>query len=317
MKQFEPLSNQQALPSTIQKEVWLLGQPPLTRYLDFVKGFGVEGSRGDRARLVREWCAANDYYDELEEREAGIADALECQPLPDLMRAQADRLMDAPRFRRTFDSLPTRIEMVRLDRLVICQNHVNRDFVDRLKERLGPSPTPNALFDFCQPSEDRWPPVQMREHGFRHYSFRSDSADLRLHDATLLNPDQLQGHDSGGTVSGAVGVVVGFSSNCLNAIHDDDNGRLLLNNGYHRACALLELGITHAPCVVQTVTRRDELDLTAKAIVARDPGYFFNGKRPPLLKDYLDPRICKTFPIRKVSRIIEVHVEVREFFAPD
>ncbi|MGJ7916581.1 hypothetical protein ACI48D_14030 [Massilia sp. LXY-6] len=317
MKQYEPVSNQATITNTIQREMWLLGQPPLTRYLDFVKGFGVDGSGCDRARLVREWSGANDYYDELEEREAGIADALECLPLPGQMRAQAGKLMDAPRFRYTFDSLPTHLEMVRLDRLVICQNHVNRDFVDGLKEGLGPSPGPSALFDFCQPSEDRWPAVQMREHGFRHYSFRSDSADLRLHESALLRADQLQGHDTAGTVSGAVGVMVGFSSNCLNAIRDDDNGRLLLNNGYHRAVALLELGITHAPCVVQTVTRRDELDLTAKAVVARDPGYFFNGKRPPLLKDYLDPRIAKTFPIRKVSRVIEVHVEVREFFAPD
>ena len=317
MKHIEPLSNSEAIPESKQEEMWLLGQPPLTRFLDFVKGFGVEGSKCDRGRLVREWRTANDYYDELEEREAGIADALERLPLPSQMRAQADQLTDTQRFRHTFDSLPTHIEMVRLDRLVICQNHVNRDFVDRLKERLGPSPGPAALFDFCQPSEDRWPAVQMREHGFHHYSFRSDSADLRLHEAALLRPDQLQGHESAGTVSGAVGVIVGFSSNCLNAIRDDDNGRLLLNNGYHRACALLELGITHAPCVVQTVTRRDELDIIAKAIVARDPGYFFNGKRPPLLKDYADPRISKTFPIRKVSRIIEVHVEVREFFAPD
>jgi len=317
MNQFEPVGKQETIPETIQREVWLLGQPPLTKYLDFVRGFGIEGARCDRARLVREWSSANDYYEELEEREAGIANALECLPLPAEMAAQAARLMEDPRFRHTFDSLPTKIEMVRIDHLVICQNHVNRDFVDHLKSRLGSSPGPEALFDFCQPSEDRWAPVQMREHGYQHYSFRSDSADLRLHELALLRPDQLQGHDSAGTVSGAVGVMVGFSSNCLNAIRDDDSGRLLLNNGYHRACALLELGITHAPCVVQTVTRRDELDLTAKAVVARDPGYFFNGKRPPLLKDYLDPRIRTSFPIRKVSRVIEVKVEVREFFAPD
>jgi hypothetical protein len=317
MTQFEPLNNIAAIPVTTQKESWLLGQPPLAKYLDFVHGFGVEGSRCDRARLVREWSAANDYYDELEEREPGIADALERLPLPDAMRARADAFMDDTRVRRTFDCLPTRIEMVRIDHLVICQNHVNRDFVDRLKERLGPSPGPDALFDFCLPREDPWPAVQMREQGHRHYSFRSDSADLRLHESTLLRPDQLKAYDSAGTVSGAVGVVVGFSANCLNALRDDDNGRLLLNNGYHRACALLELGITHAPCVVQTVTRRDELDISAKPVVARDPGYFFNGKRPPLLKDFADPRICKTFPIRKVSRIIEVQIEVREYFACD
>jgi hypothetical protein len=317
MMQTEHIDKNAPLPQAIQTERWLLGQPPLTRYLDFVKGFGVDRCSGGRAHLVREWAAANDYYEELEEREAGIADGLECLALPPEMAAQADRLIDDVRFRHTFDSLPTRVEMVRLDRLVICQNHVNWHFVDQLKDRLGPSPLPGALFDFCQPSAERWPAVQMREHGARHYSFRSDSADLRLHDAALLRPDQLRDYESAGTVSGAVGVVVGFSSNCLNAIRDDDNGRLLLNNGYHRACALLALGITHAPCVVQSVTRRDELDITAKPIVARDPGYFFNGRRPPLLKDFADPRIARDVPIRKVSRIIEVQIEVREYFAPD
>ena len=317
MNQFEPLSNINPASNAIQKEMWLLGQPPLNRYLDFVKAFGVEGATCDRARLVQQWNAANDYYEELEASEAGIADALECRPLPDSMAAQADKLMGDPRIRHSFDKLPTQIEMVRIDRLVLCQNHVNRNFVDQLKERLGPSPDANALFDFCQPGEDRWPAVQMREHGFRNYTFRSDSADLRLQDSLLLRPDQVQNYDAAGTVAGAVGVIVGFSSNCLNVIRDADNGRMLLNNGYHRACALLELGITHAPCVVQTVTRRDELDITAKAIVARDPGYFFNGKRPPLLKDFTDPRISKTFSICKVSRVIEIKVEVRDFFAID
>jgi hypothetical protein len=127
----------------------------------------------------------------------------------------------------------------------------------------------------------------------------------------------LRGYDAAGAVAGAVGVVVGFSSNCMNVIRDEDNGRLVLNNGYHRACALLELGISHAPCVVQTVTRRDELDLAARTIVAMDPGYFFNGKRPPLLKDFADPRIAKNVAVRKLSRFIEVQIEVREYFAPD
>jgi len=79
-------------------------------------------------------------------------------------------------------------------------------------------------------------------------------------------------------MAAALGVVVGYSANFMNAVCDDDSGRLLLHNGYHRACALLELGVTHAPCVVQTVTSRDELDLVAKPLVANDPGYFFNGR---------------------------------------
>jgi hypothetical protein len=90
-------------------------------------------------------------------------------------------------------------------------------------------------------------------------------------------------------VARAVGLVVGFSTNFFNVVRDDK--RLLLHNGYHRACALRALGITHVPCVIQTVTRRDELDLIAKDNVAEDPAFYFAACRPPLLKDFFDPRI--------------------------
>src|SRR6266511_1031753 len=59
-------------------EVWLLGQPPLSDYLDFVRRWVIGGAREYRAALIDEWRAANDYYHELEQAEAGIADRVEC-----------------------------------------------------------------------------------------------------------------------------------------------------------------------------------------------------------------------------------------------
>jgi hypothetical protein len=86
-----------------------------------------------------------------------------------------------------------------------------------------------------------------------------------------------------------VELVVGFSTNFFNVVRDDK--RLLLHNGYHRACTLRTLGITHAPCVIQTVTRRDELDLIAKDNVAEDPTFYFAARHSPLLKDFFGLRI--------------------------
>ena len=111
-----------------------------------------------------------------------------------------------------------------------------------------------------------------------------------------------------------IGVVVGYGSNYLNALYDDDHGRMVLNDGYHRACALLELGVTHAPCIVQTVSRRDELDIAARQVVANDPGYFFNGPRPPLLRDYADPHIAKLVAVKRLTKTVEVSIDVREFY---
>jgi hypothetical protein len=300
-----------------EQEMWLLGQAPLRKYLDFVEDLAIGLDAASRVPLVQEWSAAAAWYEELEQLEDRIADYLDCIPLGPEMAPLADQVMRSARFTRTFDRLPTRIAMVELAHLVVCQNHVTRSFVDRLKERLGPSPDSAALFRFCLPPEDGQAPVQIRAMGSRRYVFRSDSTDFRFHEPVLLQQQQLGDYASFGSVAGAVGLVVGYSSNFLNAVCDDDSGRLVLNNGYHRACAMLELGITHAPCVIQTVTSRDELDLVTKSIVGNDPGYFFNGPRPPLLKDFADPRIRKILPVRKVSHIIEVNFEVKDYFVED
>lgn len=299
------------------QEMWLLGQAPLQKYLSFLEDLGVEPIAAQRVKLIQEWSAAGVYYDELAKREAGIADKLDCAALDPLLAPLAEQVRNSSHYTRTFDSLPTRIAMVDLARLVVCQNHVTRSFVDRLKMQLGPHPDLPSLFRFCLPLDNTPTPVQMRAVGSKRYVFRSDSTDFRFHESVLLRPEQLDAYSSYGNIAAVVGLVVGFSSNFLNAVCDDDSERLLLHNGYHRACALLELGITHAPCIIQNVSCRDELDIIAKPIVANDPGYFFNRPRPPLLKDFLDLRIRKLIPIKKVARMIEVNFEVRDYFVEE
>ena len=56
------------------EEIWMLGQPPLQDYLDFVRHKVVNGAMLSPKKLVDEWRIANDYYYDLEESEAGIAD---------------------------------------------------------------------------------------------------------------------------------------------------------------------------------------------------------------------------------------------------
>ena len=295
-------------------EAWLLGQAPLRKYLDFVSDMGAPGSAPPRPALVREWGAAAARYEALAECEANVADHPACPPLDPAVAALAAQALASPRYTRTFDSLPTCIRMVDLANLVVCQNHVTQTFVDAVKARLGPHPDPVAVFRCCLPMDDGPGPVEIREAGSRRYVFRSPSTDFRFHEPVLLREGQLGGHAAYGAVAAALGLVVGFSCNFLNAVCDDDSGRVLLQNGYHRATALLALGVRHAPCVVQTVSSRDELDIVAKSVVAGDPGYFFNAPRPPLLKDFLDPRLCKQVPVKRMLRVIELSYEVRDYF---
>lgn len=300
--------------TTADEEIWLLGQPLLRHYLDFVTDVGVDGATADPIALTDEWRMANDYYHELEQHEAGIADTVECRDLDPALAALAAEVTADPRYRRTFDIVPTSFGMVELDRVVIYQKHVSRTFIKALGARLGPAPDPVTLFRFCLPLGCPPAPVQIQRVGSRRYVFRSDSTDLRFHEPVVLRPDQIREYHAFGTIIGVVGLVVGFSSNFLNVIRVGN--RLLVHNGYHRACALRALGITHAPCIIQTVTRPDELDMTANRVVVADPDFYFNTARPPLLKDFFDPKIRKVLQIHKQVRTIEVNFEVRDYLLP-
>lgn len=298
------------------EELWLLGLPPLGRLLEFAENTAVDGATTSRAALIDEWRIANDYYQELERSEAGAAnqEGILRELDPELAPLAAE-VKAHPRYRRTFDTLPTDFGMVELDRLIIYQRHVTQNFVDSLAARIGPAPDPAALFRVCLPLGVPEAPVQIRRVGSRRYVFRCESTDFRFHEPALLRSDQTTGYDSVGAIAGIVGLVVGFGSNFLNVVRVGN--RVLLNNGYHRACALRSLGITHAPCIVQTATRADELGITVKSRVADDAGFYFESARPPLLKDFFDPKIRKLLPIRKRVRQIEVNFEVKDYLVPE
>lgn len=294
----------------VREELWLLGQPALADFLDYVRRAVVGGGDMDRRGLIDAWRAANDVYHALETQEAGIADEVERLPLPRDLAPLVAELEASPHFGTTFDRMPTTVEMVELDKIVVSQRRVTKTFVDRLAARLDPRPGPAGLFRFCQPLERRDPPVTIRRLGSDRYLFVSESNDLRLHETALFRPGQISGHESPGPVAAAVGVVVGYGSNFLSLVRSED--RVVLHNGYHRAVAMRAAGITHAPCVVQTVTRKDELEVSAAPAVVEDPAFYFRARRPPLLKDFFDPRIVTTLRARPFQKLIEVSLEVRE-----
>lgn len=296
------------------EEIWLLGQPSLGQYLEFLKDSVVDGQDIDPAVATAEWRKANAYYESLERSESGIADTAGCRPLPARLSSLAARVSDHPTFRKTYDTLPTEFGMVELDKLVMCQNSVTWTFVDAIKARLGTKPGPKSLFQCCMPLEARDLPVQGHAMGSQRFAFRSVSNDFRFHEAKLFRPDQVSSYTSFGPVSGVVGLVLGFGSNFLSVIKV--GSRLLLHNGYHRACALRALGVTHAPCIITPVATNDELELIAKSSVVRNPEFFFKSHRPPILKDYFDPQIRKSLITHKLVRIIEVNFEVKEYLVP-
>lgn len=289
--------------------IWLLGQPHLGDYLSFVETRVIGGAAIDKRQLADEWRMANDVYAELENSEAGIADSIECRPAGAKRAAQVAALEANPWFRESFDNLPFAIEKVELDKLVVSQLHVEASYSGDVRERLGGKGSDKALFDFCLPVSRPMPPVRIQRLSSSRYLFASPSTDFRNHEPRLLRGSDIAQLTSSGPVEAMLGVMIGFGSNFMSGVRS--GSRILLQNGYHRAYALRDAGFTHGWCVVETVTRKDELKLTASDEVAEDPEFYFAAKRPPILRDFFDPRLAKALQVREMETQVEVEIKVR------
>ena len=297
--------------ASVTKEIRLLGQPSLQGHLSFVRHHVVDGASISAADVASRWRSANDHYHSLEASEAGAADEIEVYEPDPILEPLIAETKDDPRYGYTFDTFPTEIAMVQLDRMVVFQTHVMQAFANNLARRLVQPENPLALYRFCQPPGVSSASVDVQKVGSRRFVFSSVSTDLRQHEPVLLQPEQVNGHRTFGPVSAYVGLPVGFGSNFFTGIAYGD--RVLLHNGYHRAYAMRARGITHAPCIIQKVTRRDEIEVAAKRDVADDPAFYFASKRPPLLKDFFDPKIAMAFEVHQTKKMIEVTFEIRDF----
>jgi len=113
---------------------------------------------------------------------------------------------------------------------------------------------------------------------------------------------------------GVVGLAVCFGSNFLSVISAFD--RLILHNGSHRAFTLRDLGHSHAPCIIQHVYSREELNVIASTAVAERPDAFVGLRRPPMLKDYFNPKLRKIVPVIRRLRQVTVKFQVDESYVP-
>jgi hypothetical protein len=300
--------------SATEALVKLIGLPGLSDYLHFVKTRVVDGATLATGALVDEWRCANDHFHELEKVEAGLADTITTHALPPALQQKRRTLRANAYFRESFDDLPTTIEMVELRHLVVSQESVGTEFSDSIAKRLGPAPSPEALFDFCLPLDHPFPPMQVQRLGDDRYLFVSNSTDFRAHNISLVTGAAVPKLKTFGPAAAALILPIGFGSNFLSAVKSEK--RIVLQNGYHRAFALMSLGITHAPMVIQHVSRTDELRLAASSDVYDNPAFYFRAARPPMLKDFLDPAHAKPFRIWPLETRVEVEIKIVNATSP-
>lgn len=261
-----------------------------------------------------DWRKAYERLQDLKAFEAAEADDVAVRPVSGELTHLVDQAWADPVFKRSFSAVPVEIGMVELDRLVVWQTLVSTVHTQRLRDQLGPKPDPEKVFRFCLPFDRPVPEHRWAKTGDESFAFTSASTDLRFLEAVVLRPDQLRDYQPFGPVAGIVGLVVGYGSNYLNVLAAE--GRMVLNNGNHRAYALRSLGVTHVPCVVQKVGSRDELNYVASGGVRRHPDFYLTAARPPVMKDFFDPLFTRKVMVGTTAKQVRVSYSAEDTYVP-
>ena len=211
-------------------------------------------------------------------------------PSASALKPLVRRLEQNPWFRDSFDNLPYSVERVELDRLVASQIHVERAFTQAVP-RAARGDERGGIVPFLPAGR------QAAAAGHGHPALRRP---LRLHLAIdrlplpFAAPVAARG-DSGSRQQRPDQRLCRHRRRLRLELPERgaQRPRICLQNGYHRAYALRCAGLKYAYCVVEDVTRKDELKLTADDTVTEDPEFYFASQRPPLIKDFFDRRLAR------------------------
>lgn len=116
----------------------------------------------------------------------------------------------------------------------------------------------------------------------------------------------------GGLPIAAVVLLVGYGGSPVNAYAV--NGRMILNNGFHRLYALMRRGVQTVPIVVQKV---NDSDLEFPPVVSGLPkDYLLKSARPALLKDFFDEALLRPLKTRTRLKTVKIGWGVEQFEVP-
>ncbi|MGB4116623.1 MAG: hypothetical protein WBK51_08775 [Polaromonas sp.] len=282
----------------------LTGVTRLADFITFVRERTTGGVERELGELAGTWRKAACSFEALQATEAGIADSVKVLPLPRMLRTHVKKLTKLAHFQQTFSSVPVAFGMVELDKLVVYQQHIMSSSVLKMTQTLTPDMNHTAMADLCLPLTQTDAGFRMVSQDDGRFIFLSDNHDARFQGAQLVKPSDIKGLKINGYSQAVVALSVGFTTNVLNVVRY--GSRMVLNNGYHRAFALRQMGVTHAPCLIQVCAHWEDLSLVGSREMMDNGPVYFSAARPPLLKDFADPGLTLAFPAKALRKEIRI-----------
>ncbi|WDM69428.1 MULTISPECIES: hypothetical protein [Xanthomonas] len=303
------LNNDEAFDQTLL----LRGLFPLSRLIRFVRERCPAGQVDESVQL-EQWRQAKAVALALASDEAGHADDIGVQALPDDLQALGAAALRQPSMHRITSLVPRSWCMVEVDRLVVFQESINLRYLHTLKERVASAPDERQIMELATCLGEQAHPEVRHSQADGDHAFASTSNDLRFLDVAVLDPSAIAQYTPFGTASHAVVIYLGFSDNVISATRV--GRRLILTNGSHRAYLLRSLGFRYIPCLVTDASDSDTSEILLPAAVKQERDFYLRAARPPLFKDYSDPRLTQIVPTLRRNYVLRAKLDLKRTTVP-
>lgn len=284
----------------------IVARYPLHSYLNFVSSRCIAGAETHERLLTQEWREMQQRASEADATEYGLVDQHAFVPLPDEMIPLAQEARNSEATQKIFSMLSFQWWLIEIDKLVVFQPWIDLSYVREMQAALPSTLTHEDHIRMAAGSFVVKPQVFGSSLPDGRFTFISPSTDVRFLGSALLDPSSVN-HQSNGNATHVVAIFVGSSVNCLSALRVND--RLILLNGSHRAYALRDLGFTHVACLVVDLMNEEEKARMIPSAVRKDEARYLTARRPPLFKDYFDPRFRKVLPTVGNSTILRLKLD--------
>jgi hypothetical protein len=265
--------------------------------------------------IVARWNLVQGMVEEIVRRESEAKVADSCTPMP-LGKGFEDRLKEISQdvcFQKTF-GLPITFELVKIDTLVAAQRTVNLDFVEKMLARFPTKFTMAELIEICLSPTSKIGAIQHLEVNPNTHTFSSPANDLRFLGCFVkeLREEDLQHATLGGVPAATVIAFVGYGLPVMNVFKI--GGRLILNNGFHRAYALRSRGVAELPVVVQHVSN-PVLEVPPQ-IASLPKEYLLRAARPVLMKDFFEPSLSLVLKTKNRHKVVTLGIAANQYEVP-
>jgi len=222
-----------------------------------------------------------------------------------------EKIQNEELFKKSFSTFPYVFKIVEIDSLIAVQRKVSETFVNKIIEKISNKSSLDDLIEICLSTKQDVPIPQSFHVSPNSYTFSSPSTDFRFLGGYLkenITEDDIKYSSIGGLPIGALILLFGYGAGSVNVI--SANGRLFLNNGFHRVLALRKKGVKKIPVVVQKIGNPAiEMPPT---ILGLPKSYLLNHQRPVLVRDFLDDDLIMLLKMKKTLKTLKIQWEVEQ-----